>query len=79
MSNMVRSLENQEIISKVKSESDARSTLISLNPKGSELIDPIHLYWEEFQDSLFRGFSDDDKRTMKEFLTRLEIDLETIK
>lgn len=74
---IIKKLEAEGKVERVKSEEDARVTFVVLKDEGKEsLKDSIDIE-ARLRDEIFKGFSEDDLKKFNEYLTRLEGNIST--
>ena len=72
VSNMVKALERQGLLTKRKSQTDSRSTVIKLTAKGEEKIPFIHDSWQSFQTKMLLNISETDQQQLLALLTQIK-------
>lgn len=69
---IIKKLEAVEAVKRVKSDTDARVTLVVLTDKGRENLNTQGDISKGFKDEMFSGFSDEELHALNEYLERLE-------
>ena len=69
------SLESGGYLSKTPNPEDGRSYLVDLTPKGREFFAVFQEISEQLDERLFRGLSDEDRKTLSRLLRALEDNL----
>lgn len=72
LSNMLRKLERDEIVYRVVSEHDARSTNVFLTQKGKDLQAPVRQIWEEQQARLLKNILPEELLFMRRLLQQMK-------
>ncbi|WP_156299060.1 MarR family winged helix-turn-helix transcriptional regulator [Streptobacillus canis] len=61
---VIKNLERDELIIREKPENDKRISIISLSPKGKEIVQVVYLQQKEKLEDLFSNFSDEELKTL---------------
>lgn len=69
---IIKKLESVEAVKRVKSDSDARVTIVVLTDKGRESLNAQGNISNGFKDEMFNGFSDEELDSLNDYLERLE-------
>ncbi|MEJ8302935.1 MarR family winged helix-turn-helix transcriptional regulator [Saccharibacillus sacchari] len=75
VTNMVRSLEQNGFIYRIKDKDDARIMRIFLTERGRELEAPVTLKWEQQQKKLLHSILPNDRSLLRKLLKQMENDL----
>ncbi|WPC17273.1 MarR family winged helix-turn-helix transcriptional regulator [Pediococcus inopinatus] len=73
---LVGKLEENGLVKKTESSDDKRVTFISLTEEGRQSIKKVHKFTDDLSDSLLAVLSDDEKKQLKDILTKLNADLD---
>ena len=76
---MLRRMGKAGFIRRRTDRKDARVTRVWATEKGRALVVPITRIWQEQEDDLLRGLTDEEKRTLGELLSRVRANLESLK
>lgn len=71
LSNMLRKLEQDEIVYREQAEEDARSTNVFLTQKGKNLQEPVSEIWETQQAKLLEGILPEELLLMRRILQQM--------
>ena len=71
ISNMINRMAANDLIQKVKDETDLRVTRIFLTEKGKEAAVQVRQVWRELEFQTIAGFSEDDKQLLKNLLKKV--------
>lgn len=71
LSNMLRKLEQDDIVIRKQSEHDARSTNVFLTQKGKDLQGPVREIWETQQSQLLKGILPEELLFMRRILQQM--------
>lgn len=69
---LIKKLEKEGYIQRLRSESDSRITFISLTEKGEAYTDATETISRSLIDTCYAGFSEDEKQTLFSLLRRVE-------
>lgn len=75
VTNMVKSLEQNEFILRKRDEQDARAMRIYLTDKGKELEKPVELKWKQQQEKLLHSISPEERLVLRDLMLRMEKNL----
>lgn len=71
VANMVKTLENYDLIYRQRDELDARVNRVYLTAKGQDLKEPIEKLWKKQQDKLLDGLSSEELLILKQLLKKM--------
>ncbi|CAM4227346.1 MarR family winged helix-turn-helix transcriptional regulator [Lederbergia lenta] len=71
VANMVKALENYDLIYRQRDELDARVNRVYLTAKGQDLKEPIEKLWKKQQGKLLDGLSSDELLILKKLLKKM--------
>ena|SRR5690625_1958425 len=71
LSNMLKKLEQDDIVYRKQSEHDARSTNVFLTQKGKDLQEPVRQIWETQQAKLLQGILPEELLFMRRILQQM--------
>ncbi|MGM8365000.1 MarR family winged helix-turn-helix transcriptional regulator [Virgibacillus sp. W0181] len=71
LSNMLRKLEQNNIVYRKQAENDARSINVFLTQKGKELQEPVSKIWETQQTKLLEGILPEELLLMRRILQQM--------
>lgn len=71
VSNMLKKLEQDDIVYREKCTTDSRATNIYLTEKGKQLQIPIERMWEHHEQKLLDGLLDEEKMLLRRFLLQM--------
>ncbi|MDA9462092.1 Transcriptional regulator, MarR family [Enterococcus mundtii 3F] len=69
---IIKKLESVKAVKRVKSDADARVTIVVLTNKGRESLSAQGNISNGFKDEIFNGFSDEELDSLNDYLERLE-------
>lgn len=75
VTNMVKSLEQNGFILRVRDKKDGRVMRIYLTEEGKQLEKPVRSRWKQQQEKLLNAISDEERLIMKDLLQRMEKNL----
>lgn len=75
VTNMVRSLEQNDFIYRTRDKHDARVMRIFLTDKGKELEEPVNFKWKQQQEKLLHSILPADRLLLRQLLKQMESDL----
>jgi len=75
LSNMLRKLEQDEIVYREKDQQDARSIKVFLTEKGKQLQEPIRTIWEQQQQKILDGILPEELLLMRRLLQQMVTNL----
>ncbi|WP_037284218.1 MarR family winged helix-turn-helix transcriptional regulator [Saccharibacillus sacchari] len=75
VTNMVKSLEQNGFILRVRDKKDGRVMRIYLTDEGKKLEKPVRSRWKQQQEKLLNSISDEERLIMKDLLQRMEKNL----
>ncbi len=67
----VQKLETEGYLSRKPSETDRRSMMITLAPRGYEMVDAAHGVLDSVDTRMLRGFSESEKKQLVDFYIRM--------
>jgi DNA-binding MarR family transcriptional regulator len=77
MTRTIDSLVNKQLIDKKQSESDRRRHMIFVSQKGKNLIEKLWPEVLDYRQRALRGFSEEEKHTLSQFLHKMVDNLES--
>ncbi len=75
ISNMLKKLEQDDIVYRKQDEDDNRIHKVYLTEKGRDLQKPISAIWQSHEENMFGGFEPEDLLTMKQLLQQVKENL----
>lgn len=76
ITNMIKTLEKKGFVSRKKDPDDGRVSLVYLTEKGRELREPIEEIWLQQQEKLLKGFTEENRVFLNDFLQQMENNLQ---
>ena len=74
----LKKLEKIGAVEKKISEADNRYNVISLTPKGEKIVKESEEIFQKIDEMSFNGFTDEEINQLRDFLTRIEKNMESI-
>ncbi|MGB3102617.1 MAG: MarR family transcriptional regulator, partial [Psychrobacillus psychrotolerans] len=71
-------LEEQQYVERKRNEKNNREVLVTISDKGRELLEGCTMFKDQFMNDLYDDFSDSDLQQLKQFLTRLNHNVEKL-
>lgn len=75
VSNMLRKLEQDNIVYREKNSEDSRATNIYLTEKGRRLREPVEKMWKEHEEKLLEDLLEEEKLLLRRLLLQMEKNL----
>lgn len=75
ISNMLRKLEQDEIIYRKPDDTDHRISNVYLTEKGRQLEEPVHRIWREHEETMFSGLMPEELLLMRRMLLQMKENL----
>lgn len=75
VSNMLRKLEQDQIVYRTPDEQDHRISNVYLTDKGRQLNEPIHKLWKEHEQELFKDILPEELLLLRRVLKQMEENL----
>lgn len=75
LTNMIKTLEKNGFISRKKDPDDGRVSIVFLTEKGWNVRKPIEEMWQNQQNKLLKGFTDENRELLNEFLLQMDKNL----
>jgi DNA-binding MarR family transcriptional regulator len=74
---VLRRMQKAGLVRRRTDPADARVTRVGLTRKGRSLVPPVQRLWREQENSLLKGLTAEDRRTLGKLLTRIHTNLES--
>lgn len=71
-------LEEQQYVERKRNEKNNREVLVTISDKGRELLESCTMFKNQFMNNLYDDFSDSELQQLKQFLTRLNRNVEKL-
>src|SRR5690606_7462033 len=71
-------LEEQQYVERKRNEKNNREVLVTISDKGRALLEGCTMFKDQFLNDLYEDFSDSELQQLKQFLTRLNHNVENL-
>ena len=71
-------LEEQQYVERKRNEKNNREVLVTISDKGRALLEGCTMFKDQFLNDLYEDFSDSELQQLKQFLTRLNNNVENL-
>lgn len=71
-------LEEQQFVERKRNEKNNREVLVNISDKGRALLEGCTMFKDQFLNDLYQDFSDSELQQLKQFLTRLNHNVENL-
>lgn len=71
-------LEEQQYVERKRNEKNNREVLVTISDKGRALLEGCTMFKDQFMNDLYDDFSDSELQHLKQFLTRLNRNIEKL-
>ncbi len=75
VANMLKRLEENGFITRSTGNADSRCNEVSITPAGHEVVERSHAIFQQVEDGMFEGFSEEELDMLGSYLTRIRDNL----